>query len=371
MKTTNQLVLAAVLGLTFGCNSKNIEEKNVESDDIIIEEDAPADSTGTTSQVSLDMKSSTSASLWLDTDESNEAIADNSTSETTAAEAGGSLKLSDSLTLSMARFNIWGIKVKAKKEPSDKEKELEKKEHAEELGEIEELDSEESLGLKEKDQEKKPAEVQTKKSSKPKDKIAADRDRFKKKMEESTEKDKKRDKSTKFHGSYVYDAIAGAIEGDVPSVDLNDGSYRRIEFKLKRNVSAEESDPLLGNVFVVKGSYTKPGASEATPFEINWHAAMNFRLKGDSAFKVEADGESKLSIVFDLQKWFEGVDLSTATIGDDGIILIDKTSNKELMKQLRKNIKMNTRFGKDTSGDSKIDASEIAGEGEDTQDAED
>ncbi len=370
MKAIEKLILTTALGLSLGCTTQGSDdEKNSENEnaDIIIEEETPSDSTGTAVPVSLDLKSFYSANLWLNTAETNEAINSDAAAEATSS----SLKLSDSLTLSMARFNLWGIKVKAKKEPSEKERDLEKKENAEELREIEELDNSESLGLKETDQKKKPDEVQTMKPSKPKDKIVADRDLFKKKMDDSAEKNKVRDKSTKFHGSYVYDAIAGAIEGDVPTVELNDGSYHRIEFKLKRNVSAEDSDPLLGNVFVVMGSYTKPGASETTPFEINWHSAMNFRLKGDSAFKVEAEGETKLSIVFDLQKWFEGIDLSTATVGDDGVIHINKSSNKEIMKQLRKNIKKNTRFGKDASGDSKIDASETAGQGEDTKDPED
>jgi len=364
-------ILTMVFVLIAGCNTQGIDaEKNneVEGANIVIDEELPSDSTGTVVPVSLDLKSFMSANLWLEPEEVG--IESIDVSESSAEATTPNLKLSDSVTLTMARFNLWGIKVKAKKEPSDKERDLEKEENAEELKElkeVEDLSAENGIGLKGKDQSKKVDESQ---AAKLKEKIVLDRDSFKKKMDDSIEKNKIRDKSTKFHGSYVYDAIAGAIEGDVPTVDLNDGSYRRIEFKLKRNVSADDSDPLLGNVFVIMGHYTKPGATEATPFEINWHSAMNFRLKGDSAFKVESEGESKLSIVFDVQKWFEGVDLSNATI-DEGVIHINKSSNKEIMRQLRKNIKVNTRFGKDTSVESKTDAFETAGQGEDTEDVED
>ena len=74
--------------------------------------------------------------------------------------------------------------------------------------------------------------------------------------------------------------------------------------------------------------------------------------------------------MFDVAKWFDGIDMTAATAADDGTIYINKKSNKDILKQLRKNIKVNTRFGKDKDGNGKLDESETAGQGEDTADAE-
>jgi hypothetical protein len=360
-------------GTSSGEKSPN---ENGDTNDLVIEESVPEDSTGAQAPVALDIQTSRSAGMSLQDEETETPAADESTDTPAPADQAPeekSIKVSDSVTLNMARFNLWAVKVKAQKDPSEKEKELEKRENEEEGNDVAELESETAAGLKEDDDKdgkdpKNELQKAEHDSEKMREKIKEKREEYKEREEKHKERDKARDKSLKFHGPYIYDAIAGAMEGDAPAVDLNDGSYRRIEFKLKRNVTAEDTDPILGNVFVIRGTVMK--GEESVPFEITWHSAMNFRLRGEKAFKVEAEGESKLAIVFDVTKWFDGIDMTAATAADDGMIYINKKSNKDILKQLRKNIKMNTRFGKDKDGNGKLDESETSGQGEDTADAE-
>ena len=167
--------------------------------------------------------------------------------------------------------------------------------------------------------------------------------------------------------SFIYDTIAGKIEGDLPTIDLVDGSYRRVEFKMRRNFSVAAEDPILGNVFIINGTFKKADGT-VVPFVISWHMAMNFRLRADNPFSVVAAGQNKLSIVFDVVKWFEGIDLETATVDADGTMYINKSSNREILSALHKNMKVNTRFGKDADGDGKLAEAEQEGQGEETSD---
>lgn len=202
-------------------------------------------------------------------------------------------------------------------------------------------------------------------------KLAKKKQDFAKKQRTRNKEEGDNDKSLKFSGPYVYNAISGKLEEDTPSaVEMTDGSYKRIEFKLKRNWDAGEDEGLFGKVFVIKGNYTVDGVT--TPFEIYHHVAINFRLLGEGAFKVESNEQNALSIVFDLKKWFEGIDLSTADKDlESGAIIIDKTANKEILKILKKNIKTHSRFGKDSDGNGSLADTEVAGEGEVVADAGD
>jgi hypothetical protein len=176
------------------------------------------------------------------------------------------------------------------------------------------------------------------------------------------EHEAKSDRAVRWAGPYLYDAISGQVTGDLPATDLADGSYRRIEFKLRRNF-----DELEGHVFVIKGNF-KDGDT-VTPFEITWNCAMNLRLRSDTPYEVAPGGDNKLAIVFDLTTWFDGVDFSTADVDADGTIRVNRHSNRDLVRQMRRNIKTGMRFGKDSDGDGKLAETETVGAGEDTQDA--
>ncbi|MEZ4742614.1 MAG: hypothetical protein R3B45_09230 [Bdellovibrionota bacterium] len=287
-------------------------EKNTDTDDdkLVISQGVPGNSSGSKGSVQVDFNSANS-SLSL-TEES-------------------SLMIGDSIELTQARFSIAAIKIKTEKELSDEEAEIEKIEKEHELEEVEKVEKTES-------DDDSAALVDGNEAKPSKDGLASKKDEFKAEQENEAMKEKDRDKSLKFSGPYVYDALAGVLEGDaIEPTEMVDGSYQRIEFKLKRNWDVDEEDPLFGNVFVIQGN--RIDGEDKVPFDVYYHIATNFRLHGDGDFFVEAGTDNELEIVFDLQKWFDGVDLSGVEIADgENKIVIDKDSNHEILKAIRKNI---------------------------------
>ena len=354
--------LLGVSSITLSCGESSDAENDAQTvvgnpndSGVKVSEATPSDSTGETGDVSVKFGANSSG-LSLTQD------------------------LGNGIELTAAKFSIAAIKIKANKDLSEEEQQLEEEELEVEKAELEELedaadaDSDASLALdagKGKNEEKGKAGNEEKGKKEEKEErrsnLAKSKEDFKEKSQERAKKDMEKDSSLKFYGPYVFDALTGELTGGLTPVSMVDGSYERIEFKLRRNWDVEDDDPLLGNVFVIQGNYTNGDTS--TPFEIDYHIAMNFRLKGDGAFMVEAGETNVTTILFNLSSWFEGVDLSTATVDEDsGVIYINNKSNKEVFRAIRKNIKEAIKFGKDEDGDGSLDESETAGEGEDTED---
>lgn len=384
MKSSKNLSVATlfIISLVFAsinlsCGESSDSENDAQTivgnpDDtgIKVTEVTPTDSTGETGQVDVSFGASASG-LSLTQD------------------------LGNGIELTAAKFSIAAIKFKANKELNPDELLLEAEELATEKEELDELedtaDEETSLALNAGngksadkgqggntdnkqggDTDNKKDEAATNKGQKVEKEerranLAKSKADLKAKSEERAKKDVEKDSSIKFAGPYIFDALTGELSEELTPVDMVDGSYERMEFKLRRNWDVEDDDPLLGNVFIIHGNYTN--GDTTTAFEIDYHIAMNFRLKGDGSFAVLPGETNTNTVLFDLSTWFEGVDLSTATADEDsGVIYINNKSNSDIFRGIRKNIKEAIRFGKDKDGDGSLDASETAGEGEDTED---
>lgn len=339
--------------------------------------------------------SATSTSTGVSTEEdgeddsAEEAAADETTSiatsTATSTSATTSISVGDKLVVTMARFSVAAIKLKAQKDEHEHEKKLKDQEAKEEEQAEKELDAavaEAAASLHEhKDGADKPlkpvadGDAAGKVKPSPKDiapaspkkreQIFAKRDPLAQGEKDRLAKAAHHDRSTRFVGPYVYDAVTGQMSGDAPAVDVFDGSYRRVEFKLRRNFEVEGTDPLFGNVFVIQGAILIN--DESVPFEVAWHSALNFKLVGNGAMVVAPSADNTLAIAFDLDKWFVGVDLSGAQKSEDGVIRINKESNKDLLHLMHKNMHKAARFGKDKNKDGKLEKEETAGEGQESE----
>ncbi len=339
---------------------------------VVLDESKPADSTGATGSVSLGFGSLSSLGLML--------------VDIVPAEPA-TIKVGD-VTVTYAKFNIAKIKLKSDKDPSTQEQQLEQQENTAEVAsssEVAELSGETAATTTTTDATMALAggaasgggstagggSVGGKSHKDAKAdmvaKLMAKKDELKAKGQADLDKEAKSDKATKFVGPYVYDAVLGKLEGDAPTVDTTDGSYKRVEFQLKRDFVSADSEPLFGNVFAIKGTVLLNNV--AVPFVVDWNIALNFRMAGDGAFAVAPGGDNKLAIGFDVSKWFAGIDWSKAKVDADGSIYVDKKTNHDIVKVLHKNIKLSAGFGKDKDGDGKIAAGEGAGKGEETTDA--
>jgi hypothetical protein len=170
------------------------------------------------------------------------------------------------------------------------------------------------------------------------------------------------DKSIRFKGPFVFDTVSGKLESSSVQVNLKEGFYRRIGFKLKRNFDVSSSDPLEGNAYVVSGTVTKKDGSKVG-FDVEFDGTLNCSLRSDVGFEVKADVDNTLGLFFDVRKWFEGVDLEKADLDrDTGKIQITRRKNRDILRQISGNIQKYTGYYKDAGGTPK--PGEILGKGE-------
>ena len=170
------------------------------------------------------------------------------------------------------------------------------------------------------------------------------------------------DKSIRFKGPFVFDAVTGKLESSSVQANLKEGFYRRIGFKLKRNFDVSSTDPLDGNAYVVSGTVKKKDGS-TVGFDVEFDGTLNFNLRSDAGFEVKAGVDNTLGLFFDVRKWFEGVDLERADIErDTGKILIARRKNREILQQISANVQKYTGYYKDAGGSPK--PGEILGKGE-------
>jgi hypothetical protein len=360
--------------------TSDTKDPSKQQDQAGADESKPADSTGVSAAASLNFGSAAAIALWLE--ETTEAAPTTTEAPVTtmpaATTAAKTLTISDAITVDFAEASIAAVKLKPAKDPTDADKKIDEADAADDAAEAADLaatagDDAPAAALTSKPAVKQSLDDRKAKLAAKMDerkaKLAAKKADLKAKLAEHAGKAKGRDKAMKFAGPYVYDFVAGALVGDAPKVDVNDGSYRRIEFKLRPNFDVADSDKLFGQALVVTGSF-KNGDADAVPFAVEVHNAMNLRIAGDAGAQVAAGAENKLGVVFDLKAWFEGVDLAAAEVDEEtGTILIDNKHNKDIFQAFRKNVKTKSSFGKDKDGDGKIAADETTGTGEDVPDA--
>lgn len=343
-----------VIGLLLGLNlalwncGGNEDDDDAPAADSSLTVDKPSDSSGVDGDIKLGFASITTAALNL---------------------ADTPLVVDSNITLTFGKLSIAAIKLKTDKDETAKEKthrEGKKKKEKETTAAFETeagIESEETtLTAKEKTAKEKENSQKAKESKeKSKDKVKAAKTKLAAKEKEELDAEAESDKNLKFKGPYIYNLLSSSVEGEaLPDAKATDGTYKRIEFQLKRNLSVEEDSPLFGSVIALEGTYTVNGTSKS--FVLNHHVSLNLRIAGATGFNIEPSKSNALQIAFDPTKWFTDMDLSAAEVdSSDGKIYINKSSNKELLKTFTKNIRTALKFGKDKDGDGKVEDSGGAG----------
>jgi hypothetical protein len=291
---------------------------------------------------------------------------------------GDPISVGNGATITDARVNIKSIKIKANKERGSEEKAL--KDHLDEAKKTEEKNHEAEKGAIEKskdDVEKKyeammeaaptKEERNTIKDQMKTEMLVLEQDKAElEKVREQEEEtyEAEHDSNLKWRGPFVYDLVKQTVNPELPAVDLLDGSYRRIEFKVKPSREAEETDSLLNKSIFITGSVVKAdGTTES--FEVALSVNKEFRLSGLGGVVLDSSAENSMKIAFDPAAWFAGIDLSVVAAGADGIIHVDGSNNLEIMAAISLNIVKSTRFGSDKDHDGKLGEDESEGDGTD------
>jgi hypothetical protein len=176
-----------------------------------------------------------------------------------------------------------------------------------------------------------------------------------------TKREAAKDKNVRWGGPFMFDAVAGTLDQSFPQIELTDGSYRRIEFKLHVARDLEADDPMLNKSVYIAGRVVKAGVE--VPFEVSCSASEELRLTAKTGLKIAAGVSNNVMLVLDAKAWLMGIVLSNGVISSDGVIRINESENKAIFKQFRYNMRSMTKFGKDEDGNGEVASAESSGDG--------
>jgi len=159
-------------------------------------------------------------------------------------------------------------------------------------------------------------------------------------------------------GPYAFNVLSDTIT--LSNVQVYPGTFKKVELTF-----IPKNDTIFdGNSIVIKGWFTAAGGS-AVPVVLQSKFAQQIELKLAKGITVTANSKVSLSIVFNLNKWLNTLDLTTAT-QTSGVILIDATHNQSQLKSFEAALSdqgadLNEEKGGDSGSDSGSDHSSEGG----------
>lgn len=135
-----------------------------------------------------------------------------------------------------------------------------------------------------------------------------------------------------FNGPYRLNLIDGNLSPNVRLILADPGKYENIE--LYPGTLLKDR-----NTFFVKGALRTKGTSW-TPFELASAYDLVYAIgNGNKGFTIRSGEIKELTVFIYLKKLFENLDLSSAKIEADGTILINESSNPQILAKLFSRIK--------------------------------
>jgi hypothetical protein len=171
----------------------------------------------------------------------------------------------------------------------------------------------------------------------------------------------------RFDGPFIVDLLNPSAISGLEEISLPTGQYCRIELVFKKLESGNipsgvsPNDPMVGRSILIEGS-----RSDDIPFEMTTEIDEEFKLENETTgFSIEASTTVRtFFIAFDLDQWFDGIDLSDPSIevSEDSegnpIILINDEQNEETQERIEDNIKFSADLFEDSDEDEDLDPEE-------------
>jgi len=166
---------------------------------------------------------------------------------------------------------------------------------------------------------------------------------------ETTEDDDLVDDSNEveFEGNYVVDLIAGTSDPEFVNGKLLPGFYEEFEIELGNSLAN-------GNSVFIVFKY-KPAEGDSITVEFSSKSKLEFEYEDDKGFEIQEGSLKNFLVLFNLDVLFTGVDLSNATVSDDGIVRINDTTNTALANIVKNNFDDSCKGGDDDDDDDEID----------------
>lgn len=133
-----------------------------------------------------------------------------------------------------------------------------------------------------------------------------------------------------FEGPFIVDLLTETSNPEIPLSTIEAGIYHELEAESAEILDNEAS-------IIIKGSFTAADGS-SVPFEYYYQDDQDFEVENEAGFEISEATLNQVTIVFDFAAWFSGVDFTSATINESGIVLIDEENNETLYELIETNL---------------------------------
>lgn len=99
----------------------------------------------------------------------------------------------------------------------------------------------------------------------------------------------------------------------------------------------------------------KPAEGDSVTVEFSSKTSLEFEYEDDNGFEIQEGSLKNFLVLFNTDTLFAGIDLSQATVSDDGIIRINDTTNTALANIVKNNFEDSCKGGEDDDDDDDID----------------
>ncbi len=164
-----------------------------------------------------------------------------------------------------------------------------------------------------------------------------------------------------FGGPFIIDLLQPSSLVELDDLDVPAGTYCSITLRFKKIAG----NPSTENVIVGRSVYIEGERGDGTPFQVELTQDEDFELQNDANGFLVDNAESKESffIAFDLEQWFNSVNLNHATTSSDSngdpIIFISAEQNSNIQEQIIDNIQGSADLLRDENNDQELDEEEL------------
>jgi hypothetical protein len=134
-----------------------------------------------------------------------------------------------------------------------------------------------------------------------------------------------------FKGKYLVNLLTGITTPDFGLAGFVPGTYNKFESETARVIDGTKS-------FSVKGSFTDP-AAKVYNFNFTTKGEFEFEFESDSGFVLTEGKVLEMLININLPLMFKNVDFSKGTVDAASVIVINESTNTEIFKRVKNNIK--------------------------------
>ena len=119
---------------------------------------------------------------------------------------------------------------------------------------------------------------------------------------------------------------------------VSPGTYDRVRFTMHKRTGDGSGGPGTGNP-EVNHSIHLCGTWNGIAWDYTDDTTDTVDRRDAGGVVIDGDGPAKLFVAFDSSTWFDGIDLTQATVAPDGVVYLAHHENDALQRALRENIK--------------------------------